>query len=257
MRLFRRFLYVLHGGNIEGTGRNQQMLSRFRGRFGVSGILAVIALVFAMLGGAYAASGFTKAQEKFIVKTAKKYAGKPGKAGPVGPAGSTGSKGATGSEGPMGPEGPEGEPWTAGGTLPPGATEVGTWQLQENTFESGNAMLSFPIPLSEADAEHISTTASAHIMNTEAASPPNGCTGGSPAEPKADPGNICLYVSHAFSFSGTLQNELFLCKLDGESCGQMTNPISQPQVDPAGAELEAGSFHNKIVFGSFAVTAQE
>jgi hypothetical protein len=67
--------------------------------------IAVIALVFALAGGAFAASGkLTAKQKKEVEKIAKKFA----KAGPVGP------KGDTGAQGPAGPKGDKGEPGTPG-----------------------------------------------------------------------------------------------------------------------------------------------
>lgn len=88
----------------------------FRDRLGIPGLLAIAALVFAMVGGAYAAAGFTKAQEKQIAKIAKKNVkrGKPGKPGAAGPAGPAGKDGAAGPAGPPGPVGPQGVPGNDG-----------------------------------------------------------------------------------------------------------------------------------------------
>jgi hypothetical protein len=91
------------------------MFSQLRNRFGVPGVIAVIALVFAMFGGAYAASGgLTPKQKKEVKKIAKQEArklvkaGPAGPAGPVGPAGPAGPAGAAGAQGAIGPEGPTG-----------------------------------------------------------------------------------------------------------------------------------------------------
>jgi hypothetical protein len=125
-------------------------------------IVSVIALVFALGGGAFAASNSedsgatTKANLKKGIPGPRGPRGKPGKtgpAGPQGPAGANGAKGDTGAtgatgaegkpgkegkEGPKGPEGPkgkegkegpEGSPWTAGGVLPSGETETGAWAI--------------------------------------------------------------------------------------------------------------------------------
>jgi Collagen triple helix repeat (20 copies) len=148
-------------------------------RLGTAGFaLAVIALVAALAGGAYAAAGFTKAQEKQIAKIAKKYAGKngaPGAQGPAGPAGpqgpagpagaagkdgaigAAGATGATGATGPTGKNGvtgasgatgPTGSPWTANGTLPVGSTETGAWTFKVPTaFAFAETAISFPVPL--------------------------------------------------------------------------------------------------------------
>ncbi|HEY5815534.1 MAG TPA: hypothetical protein VIS95_04250 [Solirubrobacterales bacterium] len=85
------------------------MLSPLRNRFGIPGVIAVIALVFAMIGGAYAASGgLTGQQKKEVKKIAKQEAQKLVKAGPAGPAGPAGSAGPAGTAGAQGPTGPEG-----------------------------------------------------------------------------------------------------------------------------------------------------
>jgi Collagen triple helix repeat (20 copies) len=90
-------------------------MSRFKRPepFGKSGLtVAILALVLAMVGGAYAAGKLTSGQKKEVEKIAKKYAGKPGPAGaagPAGPAGSNGEKGATGEKGPKGDTGAPGE----------------------------------------------------------------------------------------------------------------------------------------------------
>ncbi len=92
------------------------MFSTLRTRFGIPGVIAVMALVFAMVGGAYAASGaLTGKQKKEVTKIAKQYAGKPGATGatgaqgPAGPKGDTGTKGDTGSAGTNGTNGTNGK----------------------------------------------------------------------------------------------------------------------------------------------------
>jgi hypothetical protein len=85
-------------------------MSRFKHRlkepFGKAGLtVAVIALVMALVGGAYAAGGLTKSQEKQVKKIAKKYAGKPGATGPAGPAGPQGPAGTNGKDGAKGDTG--------------------------------------------------------------------------------------------------------------------------------------------------------
>lgn len=139
------------------------MASFMRNRLGIPGVIAVVALVFAMAGGAWAAKGVIITKLSQIKPSVQKQlkgatgpAGQPGPAGPVGPAGPTGAKGAagvagatgptglqglkgaTGGTGPTGPEGvagatgpsgPEGSPWTVDGTLPSGEAETGAWKF--------------------------------------------------------------------------------------------------------------------------------
>jgi hypothetical protein len=90
-------------------------LRGIREPFGKAGlILACLALVFAMAGGAYAAKGALTGKQrkevsKIAMKEAKKYAkaGKAGATGPVGPAGAAG-------KGEKGERGEKGEPGTNG-----------------------------------------------------------------------------------------------------------------------------------------------
>jgi hypothetical protein len=87
------------------------MFGAIRRRFNATGLVAVLALVFAMSGGAYAASRFVITSTKQISpKVLKQLQGKAGAAGatgaqgPAGPAGPTGPAGAGGA-GPQGPAG--------------------------------------------------------------------------------------------------------------------------------------------------------
>jgi hypothetical protein len=78
--------------------------------FGKAGLtVAILALVLAMVGGAYAAGGLTKSQEKQVTKIAKKFAGKPGATGPAGAAGTNGTNGKDGSPGAAGAPGANGK----------------------------------------------------------------------------------------------------------------------------------------------------
>jgi hypothetical protein len=77
-------------------------------------VIAIVALVFAMAGGAYAAgNGLTGKQKKEVEKIAKKYAGKPG------------APGANGQPGAQGLQGIPGTPGTNGKDGKPGASVVG------------------------------------------------------------------------------------------------------------------------------------
>lgn len=197
------------------------MLERLHYRLGTAGlIVAVIALVVALGGGAYAASqSLTGKQKKEVKKIAKKFAGKRGPAGatgPVGPAGAAGPQGGNGSngqdgaQGPEGPEGPQGDagedgsPWTAGGTLPPASMETGTWSMSGTyaTFTRAYAPVSFSVPLSEADAEAISEEEAPaesgvfpniHVLavgEEETANCP-----GTVLRPEAVAGHFCVYTA--------------------------------------------------------------
>jgi hypothetical protein len=128
------------------------MFGSIRRRFNATGVVAVLALVFAMSGGAYAASRYvitsTKQISPKVLKSLQGRAGRAGAAGvsgaqgpagPVGPqgpagaAGAAGVRGETGSKGPQGEpgkpgeQGPQGEPGPLLETSPAGKTFKGDW----------------------------------------------------------------------------------------------------------------------------------
>ncbi len=86
------------------------MFNRIHQKLGTAGfIISIVALVAALGGGAYAASGgLNGKQKKEVEKIAKKYAGKPGAAGATGPAGAPGAKGEAGAAGAAGSDGAAG-----------------------------------------------------------------------------------------------------------------------------------------------------
>jgi hypothetical protein len=201
-------------------------MQRLRKRLHVSPATAIatLALVFAMTGGAYAASKVlitsTKQISPKVLKQLKGAKGAngtngtngaPGATGPGGPAGATGpaGAGATGPAGPAGPTGPAGAPGKNGTTgftktLPKGESEQGQWAISGNVaeHEHRSVPISYPIPLEGAPAAHM-------INHGEA--PPAGCTG-SAEEPGAEPGNLCVFASVPFSnlipftFGGPIRN---------------------------------------------------
>jgi hypothetical protein len=102
------------------------MVSRLRDRLGTAGlIVAIVALVAALGGGAYAASGLNGKQKKEVSKAAKKESkkfskkfskqfAKPGPAGAAGPAGPQGPQGLPGGPGQNGTNGTNGTNGAAG-----------------------------------------------------------------------------------------------------------------------------------------------
>lgn len=221
------------------------MKRRLKEPFGKAGLtVAIIALAFALVGGAYAAGGLTKSQEKQVVKIAKKFAGKPGV---TGPAGSQGTPGPAGKDGAPGADGTNGVNVTSkaiptssttcnhqGGTeltsvsgtehlcngqtgytevLPHEKTLVGDWSIVENVtgaFKVAATSASFAIPLETAPEPHyIRTTGKEPFYNgTEEGERAQPACPGSAAEPGAEPGNLCIYASSeegpAIKNSGTL-----------------------------------------------------
>lgn len=190
-----------------------------RSRFNYSNVVATLALVFAMSGGAYAASKFlissTKQIKPSVLAQLKGKAGPAGgvgvqgpagPAGPQGPAGANGKDGSNGTngkdgapglEGKEGKAGKNGSPWTVDGTLPSEATETGTWSFGPIKQESAGTFfspaqivpISFAIPLKEplgAGKVH-------YVKPGETASA--GCNGGTVEKPTAELGNLCVYVN--------------------------------------------------------------
>jgi hypothetical protein len=151
--------------------------------FGTAGlIVACVALVAALAGGAYAAGGLSGPEKKEIQKQAKKFSkqfaqqfaqpGSAGPAGPVGPAGpqgakgdtgvkgdtgakgDTSAKGATGATGAQGPAGPAGEAGMCSEAEPEcslaaGGVLTGVWATTGRDQPSP-APISFPLRVSPA-----------------------------------------------------------------------------------------------------------
>jgi hypothetical protein len=82
------------------------MFAVFRSKFGIPGVISVMALVFAMIGGAYAASSDGGGEATASAKKGKQ--GKPGKRGPTGATGATGPAGPQGAAGAKGDDGANG-----------------------------------------------------------------------------------------------------------------------------------------------------
>jgi hypothetical protein len=189
------------------------MFSTLRNRFGIPGVISVIALVFAMFGGAYAASntssgGGSKATTSAKAKKGPRGpkgatgpAGPAGPAGPVGPAGAAGPKGDAGAvgapgkdgtNGKEGKQGKEGSPWTAGGTLPSGSTETGMWSMEGRALGEPpftplqRVPLSFTVPLATPLQE-----ANVHYIQAENEDLAN-CPG-NVKDPLAKAGQLCVY----------------------------------------------------------------
>ena len=122
-----------------------------------------IALVMAMLGGAYAANGGSATRASSSGRRGAR--GPKGARGPVGPQGSKGDAGpagAAGKDGTNDKDGTDGMPGSDGTTgltetLPPEKTETGVWAGV--VYEVGPIPISFDIPLAapigEADTKVI------------------------------------------------------------------------------------------------------
>lgn len=266
------------------------MFSRIHSKFGTAGlIVAIVALVAAMSGSALAKLNGGEKKEvrnivkgeakkwskKFSMQFSKKYSkqfaitgpegppGPAGPAGPPGPAGAEGPAGPTGAEGPAGPTGPtgaKGETGAAGETgptgptgpgfeppLPSGKSLTGSWimPLKEPV---ATAIISFPVVLAEPLG---STKAKLMAVGEEGVEP--GCTGGTAANPKADPGFLCIYTAQ-----GTMKEP---SSAEGKIVKSGSELIGGFGVGTAGAVIAGEEAADGLggfvgaVYGTWAVTA--
>jgi hypothetical protein len=193
------------------------MFSGIRKRFTYTNVAVTLALVFAMSGGAYAASRYVITSTKQISpKVLKALAGKAGASGAQGPAGVAGPQGAQGPAGPAGPQGPAGTAGVKGEkgekgekgangttgfteTLPSGKTEMGVWSATSNATAAEQRVLSsisFTIPLAAAPVPHYigpeEGEGEAH-ENLPEADGKKLCTG-NVEMPAAEVGSLCVFA---------------------------------------------------------------
>lgn len=119
-----------------------------------------------------------------------------------GPKASSGINGGWGE--PTALKGETGEPWTAGGTLPAGATETGTWSFSSTQEASPQVISIGPgFPVNQMVSISFSIPLSSNLEKSHAIYVPAGDTttahcsagpvNGTPAEPKAESGYLCVY----------------------------------------------------------------
>jgi Collagen triple helix repeat (20 copies) len=134
-----------------------------------------------------------------------------------------------------GAQGEPGSPWTAGGTLPHGATETGTWSVLHGASSETQFMVSvsFSVPLSESISQF------EYVGKGQTGS---NCTGNA-ASPTAPSGWFCIYDNNQYEIGIT---KLMPVKPDAFVPGTGT----------AGALLfiEATANTSVLAFGSWAVT---
>lgn len=209
------------------------MFQSIHQKLGTAGfIISIVALVAALGGGAYAASGgLNGKQKKEVEKIAKKYAGKPGKNGAAGATGPAGTAGAKGDAGGAGASGGPGSPGAIGKSVTVGTATVGecsaggatvqvegeastkkhvcngvsgfTETLPAGKTETGTyggaapaaavTPISFNIPLAIAPTgAHYIDLVGEEHTGQEPAHAPTHCLG-TVEEPTAPPGEVCLY----------------------------------------------------------------
>lgn len=167
------------------------MLEALRKRITPATLIAVLALVLAMTGGALAAKKYVITSTKQISPSVlKKLTGSPG------PQGASGAKG---DPGPAGRDGTNGTNGTNGQTgftevLPAGKSLTGTWS--SNFIDTGGestAVQFVPISLGIPLAKEL-TVNDVHFIALGEETGTGDCPGGI-EEPKAEPGKLCVYTS--------------------------------------------------------------
>lgn len=225
-------------------------MSSLRSRLTYANVIATVAMVFAMTGGAYAASKIlitsTKQIKPNVLAQLKGKAGPAGAAGAQGPAGPAGPQGpagangkdgapgAAGGQGPAGPTGPQGAPGTTGftETLPKGQTEKGAWafagpglelETEPGTFLTLNeTAISFNIPLKLGLETSQIEIKAAGFQGSAGENCP-----GSAVVPKAKEGFLCVYTGE---LAGTYAPAVKVFKASAESAEE-------------GADISGGVLH--------------
>jgi hypothetical protein len=268
------------------------MLSAIRNRITPATVIATLALLFAMTGGAYAAKKYlvtsTKQISPSVLKSLKGAAGKPGAngssgtpgakgesgaagakgdngagggAGPTGPAGPTGAQGPAGlqgKEGAPGKEGKEGPSGSAGGTLPEGTTETGAW-FASNTGLSPFAAagtVSFATPLAKPILPTGPNEEVHHVyyITFKAAEKKEYPNGcaGSVEVPEAESGNLCVF--EGFDSNSQSRVDSVSIRLLGERIGANGNVGASTMGAFLELEEEEGKSELHYLTGSYAVT---
>jgi hypothetical protein len=251
------------------------MLKAIRRRCNATGVVAVLALVLAMSGGAFAAGRYLITSTKQIKPSVLKSL--QGKAGPAGAAGAQGPAGATGPTGPQGPKGDtgvagangtsvinveskgkigsckeggsefksasgttfacNGEKGTTGftETLPAGKTERGEWQAYAPSAKA-DATVSFVIPLTRAPTVHYIKMATESNGVPAFPTPPAGCTG-NVEEPGAEPGNLCIFTG--INAEHNIAEEIGGYKL----------PLVCPWETPGGSRAKGCTYYDASKYG--------
>ncbi len=160
-----------------------------RKRITYANVVATLALVLAMSGGALAATHYlinsTKQINPKVIKKLRGYRGARGASGPIGAIGPQGVQGPTGAKGTRGPQGEPG--FSALSQLPSGGTESGSFALSGTAKEESQVLsvaLTFQVPLA-------APIAAEHIEFRSVSSPDENCLG--PGEAKR--GYLCFYYA--------------------------------------------------------------
>jgi len=160
-----------------------------------------------------------------------------------------------------GEEGEEGSPWTAGGTLPSGATETGSWTVNVKPGEIGIQPVSFTLPVvpapedvyvagAKATCEEMSEPGKGECLSQLAEHCPGVEANGVPT---AGAGYVCVYTGAAYSH-GELGNVAIL-KPFGGNVAYGAGPTGGALFIQCKSEAQ-GNKAACIQYGTWAVTAK-
>jgi hypothetical protein len=171
-------------------------LQILRGKLTYSNVVSTLCLFVLLGGGAYAAvklpenSVGPRQIRKNAVNTLKVKNGSlravDFKAGQL-PAGERGPQGLPGTQGLPGPQGAPGTPAPVGGRLPAGKTVVGAFAVGSGTGAYPRDAISF-------GGYRIDPAPETTYVGAGQQAPPE-CAGGTAADPRAAPGNLCVYAA--------------------------------------------------------------
>ncbi len=271
------------------------MFSAIRKHLNPATALAFVALIFAMTGGAFAASsggGGTGAKvsdsttrETPVATAAKsKPKAKAGPRGPAGPAGKTGATGPAGAQGAQGAAGAQGPAGAKGETGPAGAQgPVGPAGAAGATGAEGKTGYAETLPSGKtltgqyaassyskgalAGAAETAVTFSSRVENEGGEGPlvsyvkrgetplPTGCTG-SFEQPGAAPDHLCIFETTAINVTLLLEGYPLICNFAIQGPCPENRAITH--VSPTGFGLNAVAEAEGVVSiqGTWAVTAE-
>jgi hypothetical protein len=259
------------------------MFSTLRTRFGIPGVISVMALVFAMFGGAYAASNDSGGGKATASAKAKKGPrgpkgpkGDPGPAGPAGPQGAKGDAGAAGSNGAPGKDGTS----VTGKTITGGVCGTGVSGVEYTSATGTNTVCNgkngtngtsgftetLPSEMTETGVWAIGGASPAGYAYTDLSfpiqlessisasnvhfepdagfvEPEAALCPGSDLEPSAEPGHLCVYLGSVEG--GAWENPLI----------SLPDISAQVGASKVGAVLSVLAEPNTRLRGSWAVTA--
>lgn len=271
------------------------MFQSIRKHLSPTTVVAFVALVFAMTGGAFAASGGGggagkatggQASTNVVVATMAKSKAKPkakaGPRGPAGPAGKNGANGANGATGPQGLAGAKGETGAAGTNGTNGTGTEGKEGPEGKEGKEGKTGFTETLPKGKtlqgdwaieaqlagtgiADGSATSSISfgiplatapvSVYIKAGENAPTGSGCTG-SVGEPGAEPGYLCVFGQYELNV-GTGYPKI--CAVTTPSLNCLEGSEGEGTADLSGAFIGVLDKSAGLLYlnGTWAVTAAE